>query len=151
MIVSEIVDSIKTMSSEGGFVRSVDNTWWVVSDHIAREKTGQAFRDALHSQYRSSTRAKRRRQREREKMTGAAAKDDNQGSEGCANEEDDDDDPDICVKKGNGDDRGDDPDIREKASSKQGEGKNKQIVRDVQTNALIEEIDIPSQCTYVCY
>lgn len=64
-IVSEIVESIQALSPQGGFVRSVDGRWYTVTDHIAREKTGQSFRDLLHTQYRSSTKAKRRRQKER--------------------------------------------------------------------------------------
>jgi hypothetical protein len=40
-IVSEIVDSIKISSPDGGFVRCVHGTWWTVTEHIAREKTGQ--------------------------------------------------------------------------------------------------------------
>jgi hypothetical protein len=40
-IVSEIVASVKAFSQEGGFVRCVNGTWWTVTDHIAREKTGQ--------------------------------------------------------------------------------------------------------------
>lgn len=65
-IVSEIVDSIQALSPQGGFVRSVNGRWHIVTDHIAREKTGQSFRDLLHTQYRSSTKAKRRRQKEKD-------------------------------------------------------------------------------------
>jgi hypothetical protein len=64
-IVSEIVESVQALTPEGGFVRSVNGRWYTVTDHIAREKTGQSFRDLLHTQYRSSTKAKRRRQKER--------------------------------------------------------------------------------------
>lgn len=66
-IVSNIIDNIQSKSPQGGFVRSVNNRWYKVSDHIAREKTGQSFRDMLHTQYRSSTKAKRKRQKEKER------------------------------------------------------------------------------------
>ena len=50
---------------KGGFVRQVKGKWYEVGDRNAREKIGQAFRDSLHTQFRSSTKAKasiRRRQ-----------------------------------------------------------------------------------------
>ncbi|CAB9530819.1 Nitrilase family, member 2 [Seminavis robusta] len=59
-IVSTIVDSVRQASPEGGFVKFVDEGWIVVSDRFAREKVGQTFRDLLHAQYKSSTKAKAR-------------------------------------------------------------------------------------------
>ena len=35
--------------------------WQEVGDHLAREKVGQTIRDALHSNYKSSTKAKKKR------------------------------------------------------------------------------------------
>lgn len=43
---------------KGGFVRQVQGKWYEVGDRNAREKIGQAFRDSLHTQFRSSTKAK---------------------------------------------------------------------------------------------
>lgn len=57
-LVTSIVNAVRQASPEGGFVKEVDGAWYEVGDHIAREKIGQSFRDALHTQYRSSTRAK---------------------------------------------------------------------------------------------
>ena len=43
---------------KGGFLRQVQGKWYEVGDRNAREKIGQAFRDSLHTQFRSSTKAK---------------------------------------------------------------------------------------------
>lgn len=57
-IVSAIVDSVRKEDS-GVFVRQEkDGVWWEVEDSFAREKIGCIFRDILHTQYRSSTKAK---------------------------------------------------------------------------------------------
>ena len=46
--------------------------WQEVGDHLAREKVGQIIRDALHSHYRSSAKAKKnRRQTEQAKASDA--------------------------------------------------------------------------------
>jgi hypothetical protein len=65
LIVSEIVESIRKANSSGNFVKRDHKTglWVEVSDHFAREKVGQSFRDGLHSKYRSSTQAKKSRKR----------------------------------------------------------------------------------------
>ena len=55
-VVSKIMKHIK--SNGGLFVRIVDNTYYDIGGRNAREKVGQALRDLLHDQYRSSTRAK---------------------------------------------------------------------------------------------
>jgi hypothetical protein len=63
IVVSRIVAAIR---HEGGdFVRQEETTgeWHQVSDRALREKVGQSLRDALHTQYRSSTKAKKRRKK----------------------------------------------------------------------------------------
>jgi hypothetical protein len=63
IVVSRIVTAIR---HEGGdFVRQEESTgeWHQVSDRALREKVGQSLRDALHTQYRSSTKAKKRRKK----------------------------------------------------------------------------------------
>ncbi len=62
-IVSVIIRTVRSRSPVGGFVKldSTTGRWQEVGDHLAREKVGQTIRDALHSQYRSSSRAKKRR------------------------------------------------------------------------------------------
>jgi hypothetical protein len=60
-IVSDIVETIRQTSSNGGFVKQEDGIWYEVGDHLAREKVGQNLRDSLHKMYRSSTKSKRRR------------------------------------------------------------------------------------------
>jgi hypothetical protein len=55
-IVSTIVGAIKR--GGGNFVKCEDGIWWEVDDAIAREKVGCLLRDYLHTQYRSSTKAK---------------------------------------------------------------------------------------------
>ena len=64
LVVSDVVDTIRAGSPLGGFVRAVDGIWYEVGDAIAREKVGGAFRDMLHTQYKSSTKAKKRRRQE---------------------------------------------------------------------------------------
>jgi hypothetical protein len=55
-IVSSIVGVIKR--GGGTFVKCEDGVWWEVGEAIAREKVGSQLRDYLHTQYRSSTKAK---------------------------------------------------------------------------------------------
>ena len=40
-IVSKIVETIRSASPEGGFVKMEGGRWYEVGDHNAREKTGQ--------------------------------------------------------------------------------------------------------------
>jgi hypothetical protein len=63
LVVSSVVDFFRHQS-EGGFVKENGGVWYAVSEYLAREKTGQAFRDQLSHRYRSATKAKRRRWRE---------------------------------------------------------------------------------------
>lgn len=63
IIVSDIVSAIREASPNGGFVKEENGVFYDVGDRIAREKTGQSLRDSLHSQYKSSTKAKRQHRR----------------------------------------------------------------------------------------
>jgi hypothetical protein len=56
IIVSSIVGAIKLRG--GNFVKNEDGIWWEVDDAFAREKIGCMLRDYLHTQYRSSAKAK---------------------------------------------------------------------------------------------
>mmetsp|Transcript_28067 Transcript_28067/g.39453 ORF Transcript_28067/g.39453 Transcript_28067/m.39453 type:complete len:231 (-) Transcript_28067:96-788(-) len=51
LIVMSIVDMVRDNSPRGGFVKHVVRTarWYEVGDHLAREKVGQALREALSS------------------------------------------------------------------------------------------------------
>lgn len=62
-ILSDIVCEVRQRSPQGGFVKrdSASGRWYEVGDFLAREKTSQAFRDALHDQYKSSNTAKKKR------------------------------------------------------------------------------------------
>ena len=59
LIVSRIIDSIRSKSSHSGFVTTHAGKWFEAGDHIAREKIGQCFRDRLFLEYKSSSKAKR--------------------------------------------------------------------------------------------
>jgi len=66
IIVSEILDIIKTSSPDGGFIKTKIQSngcycYYQVSNQFAREKIGQNLRDKLSNKYKSSTKAKRRR------------------------------------------------------------------------------------------
>jgi hypothetical protein len=61
LVVSAVINYIRKASPAGGFVKEIDGEWFEVGDHQAREKTGQAFRNQLHTCYKSSTKSKRRR------------------------------------------------------------------------------------------
>jgi hypothetical protein len=64
MIVSEIIDTIRRKSPNGGFVKQDGGKWYEVGDWAAREKVGQRLRDILQGQYRSSSSSKKRRREE---------------------------------------------------------------------------------------
>jgi hypothetical protein len=69
-IVSTIIGAVRSRSPNGGFVKLDPATgrWQEVGDYLAREKVGQTMRDALHGNYKSSTKAKKmRRQAEQAK------------------------------------------------------------------------------------
>lgn len=60
MVVSTIINSVR---ERGDFVKYSEKTgnFEKVSERIAREKVGQRLRDMLHTQYKSSTQAKKKR------------------------------------------------------------------------------------------
>ncbi|CAB9512606.1 Nitrilase family, member 2 [Seminavis robusta] len=66
-ILSSIVSQVRESSPDGGFVKqdATTNQWFEVGDFLAREKTSQAFRDALAEHYRSSKKAKHEKRRQR--------------------------------------------------------------------------------------
>ena len=55
-VVSKIMKVVKNKG--GSFVRIVNDAYYDIGGRNAREKVGQALRDLLHDQYRSSTRSK---------------------------------------------------------------------------------------------
>ena len=63
IIIRHIVSQVRLNSPDGGFVKwdSGNGRWYEVGDFLAREKVSQAFRDALHEQYKSSNTAKKLR------------------------------------------------------------------------------------------
>jgi hypothetical protein len=78
-IVSSIVGSIKQAAPNGAlFCKFEGGCWWEVEDGVAREKVGCLLRDSLHTQYRSSTKAKLARRHAKNKLmtaTGGVAGD----------------------------------------------------------------------------
>mmetsp|Transcript_91531 Transcript_91531/g.137052 ORF Transcript_91531/g.137052 Transcript_91531/m.137052 type:complete len:310 (-) Transcript_91531:38-967(-) len=70
-IVSAIVNAVRKEAPVGAFVKQDKNgSWWEVEDSFAREKIGCIFRDILHTQYRSSTKAKFARKKALESKGG---------------------------------------------------------------------------------
>jgi hypothetical protein len=64
-VLASLVDQIRAASPNGGFVKQDESgRWFEVGDFLAREKTSQAFRDALHERYKSSNVAKKKRRQE---------------------------------------------------------------------------------------
>jgi len=64
-ILDDIVKSVREKAGIGGFVKKDEETgrWYEIGDFLAREKTSQCFRDALHEQYTSSAHAKNKRRK----------------------------------------------------------------------------------------
>ena len=62
---STMASHIVTMTRErgGSFCKYEEGAWFEVGDHFAREKVSAMFRDMLHTQYRSSAKAKTARRR----------------------------------------------------------------------------------------
>jgi hypothetical protein len=62
-IICEMVVHVRTNNPHGGFVKmsTEDGRWYQLRDFLSREKTSQAFRDALSGQYRSTTESKKLR------------------------------------------------------------------------------------------
>jgi len=64
-VLSKVVYEVRQNSPRGGFVKQDSNgVWFEVGDFLAREKTSQAFRDALHERYKSSNLSKKKRRQE---------------------------------------------------------------------------------------
>ena len=70
-VLSQVMDQVRRASPGGGFVKQDESDrWYEVGDFLAREKTSQAFRDALHERYKSSNISKKkRRQQEQAKAS----------------------------------------------------------------------------------
>lgn len=62
-VLSDVVNQVRQLSPNGGFVKKDQSSgrWHEVGDFLAREKTSQAFRDALHDLYKSSNTSKKKR------------------------------------------------------------------------------------------
>jgi len=58
VIVSTVLDMIYDATPQGAFVKYENGRWYELDEDSAREKTGALFRDCLHTQYRSSAKAK---------------------------------------------------------------------------------------------
>jgi hypothetical protein len=67
---SEVVSAVVEMihSAGGRFIKNEHGRWIEISDAAAREKVGALFRDCLHSQYKSSGKAKTARRRDKQHM-----------------------------------------------------------------------------------
>jgi len=64
-VLSRLMSAVRRSSPNGGFVKQNEaGLWFEVGDFLAREKTSQAFRDALHERYKSSNSSKRRRRQQ---------------------------------------------------------------------------------------
>lgn len=74
-VLTKVVEVVRQESPGGGFVKQdAKGVWYEVGDFLAREKTSQAFRDALHDRYKSSNLSKKkRRQEEQAKASGAGS------------------------------------------------------------------------------
>lgn len=68
-ILADLVKQIRKISPNGGFLKQDSSTglWYEVGGFLAREKTSQAFRDALHENYRSSNSFKKQQRRKQHK------------------------------------------------------------------------------------
>ena len=69
-IVSRVVDAVRSLSPNGGFVQQKDDgTWYKVGDYSSREKVSQGFRDLLANKYKSNKHVKRqKRQASRDRI-----------------------------------------------------------------------------------
>ena len=64
-VLNQVVAEVRRTKPGGGFVKQDDSgRWYEVGDFLAREKTSQAFRDALHERYKSSNVSKKKRRKE---------------------------------------------------------------------------------------
>lgn len=64
-VLSRVMSDVRRASPGGGFVKQDESgQWFEVGDFLAREKTSQAFRDALHERYKSSNISKKKRRQQ---------------------------------------------------------------------------------------
>lgn len=64
-VLNMVVEQVRQNSPGGGFVKQDESgRWYEVGDFLAREKTSQTFRDALHESYKSSSVAKKKRRQQ---------------------------------------------------------------------------------------
>lgn len=68
LVVTSIVDLLRSKSPNGGFVRLEGNQWYEIGDQLAREKVGHALRDAI------KTRNKREEKKKAEKQSSVETK-----------------------------------------------------------------------------
>lgn len=74
-MLTKVVEEVRLRSPHGGFVKQdADGVWHEVGDFLAREKTSQAFRDALHDRYKSSNVAKKKRRQEEQAKVASKPK-----------------------------------------------------------------------------
>jgi hypothetical protein len=86
-IVSEIIDVIR--KAGGIFCKYKKGAWFKVRDHTAREKVSSLMRDLLHTQYRSSAKAKiGRRQKSVKQEQGQKLQSDQKRVEGTEDSDD---------------------------------------------------------------
>mmetsp|Transcript_34767 Transcript_34767/g.84280 ORF Transcript_34767/g.84280 Transcript_34767/m.84280 type:complete len:195 (-) Transcript_34767:17-601(-) len=64
VIVSNIINNVRSKSPNGGFVKQIAGQWYEIGTTNARERVSQALRDKLSGQYRSSSSSKRKRKSE---------------------------------------------------------------------------------------
>lgn len=60
-IVSEVLNMIRESCPVGAFVKYEKGRWYDLDDAVSREKVGSLFRDFLHTEYKSSAKAKHAR------------------------------------------------------------------------------------------
>lgn len=73
-VLSKVVDEVRQYSPNGGFIKQDANgRWHEVGDFLAREKTSQAFRDALHDRYKSSNLSKKKRRQEEQARASSSS------------------------------------------------------------------------------
>ena len=64
-IIVSVVSKIQKRNPYGGFIKKDSETgrWYQVGEFVARERTSQAFRDALHDSYKSSNSSRKKRRK----------------------------------------------------------------------------------------
>jgi hypothetical protein len=75
IIVSKIIDIVNDACPKGGgFVKFEGGVWWQVANNLARDRVGSLLRNALHDQYKSSSKSKRARRLERTSSSNTTGK-----------------------------------------------------------------------------